>query len=313
MNDHPQPHDDGLSPAARAALAALRAEDELAADVRDRMWSRLAAATAEDVLSDMSRGAAPTRRLGRGGVLVGLAIAAALTLALVGLQRGAQSVAVAPRAGAAAYGGPDAPERATRAASGGRARAASQGAADGSVPADSSIPADRQPVPADSSSPADREPVPEDSSIPAADEHVPEDSSIPADREPRPEPGARRKAVDRAPVPGDMPDVVDAPVMPGEHPRPDASASRLAAEAALLQGAQTALASGAPAAALLQLEQHAREFPAGVLAQEREALRVVALCAAGREREGRAEAATFLRAHAGSVLAERVRGACDGG
>ena len=110
-----------------------------------------------------------------------------------------------------------------------------------------------------------------------------------------------------------MPDVPDAPVVPGERPRPDANASRLAAEAALLQAAQTALASGAPAAALLQLEQHAREFPAGALAQEREALRVVALCAAGREREGRAEAATFLRAHAGSVLAERVRGACDGG
>ena len=110
-----------------------------------------------------------------------------------------------------------------------------------------------------------------------------------------------------------MPDVPDAPVVPGERPRPDANASRLAAEAALLQAAQTALASGAPAAALLQLEQHARESPAGALAQEREALRVVALCAAGREREGRAEAATFLRAHAGSVLAERVRGACDGG
>ena len=87
-------------------------------------------------------------------------------------------------------------------------------------------------------------------------------------------------------------------------------ASALAAEAALLQRAQTALAAGAPEEALARLGEHAREFPAGVLAQERAALRVVALCAAGRAREGRAEAASFLRAHAGSVLAERVRGAC---
>jgi hypothetical protein len=48
-----------------------------------------------------------------------------------------------------------------------------------------------------------------------------------------------------------------------------------------------------------------------VLARERDALRVTALCAAGRTAEGRAEGAAFVQAHAGSLLAERVRGACE--
>ncbi len=287
MNDHPQTHDDGLSPAARTALAALRAEDDLAAEVRARMWSRLAAAAEDDVLPDMSQQSAPHVRGRpaphvhsrpaphvqgrpaphvqgrRGPLLLGLAVAAGLTIALLGLQRGAQPVAVAPRADAAAYGGPGAAQRSTRAANG----AAAAPAADAAIAGASGVP-----VPGDSSA-----------------------SAVP-DGEPRSAP--KRKPSDRAAIPEDM---------------PAASASALAAEAALLQRVQTALATGAPAAALLQLEQHAREFPAGVLVQEREALRVVALCAAGREPEGRAEAATFLRAHAGSVLAERVRGACDEG
>jgi hypothetical protein len=288
MNEHPQPHDDGLSPAARVALAALRAEDDLAAAVRDRMWSRLAAAADEDVPSDMSQEPAPPRRLGR-GVLLGLAIAAGLTLTLIGLQRGAQPVAVAPRAGAAAYGGSGATERAARAS--GRGDGSSTDAGSQAVGGASAV-------------------------------AVPEDRSDPADSgAPRSEPTPRRKAADRGAVPGDM---SRTPGTPGAAGTPDAAGtpgdvasspggSALGAEAALLQRAQTALATGAPAAALLQLEQHAREFPAGVLAPERAALRVVALCAAGREAEGRAEAASFLRAHAGSVLAERVRGACDGG
>jgi len=84
----------------------------------------------------------------------------------------------------------------------------------------------------------------------------------------------------------------------------------LAAEAALLQRAQTALAAGDPEGALRSLGEHARGFKDGVLARERDALRVTALCAAGRTDEGRAEGEAFLRAHAGSLLAERVRGAC---
>lgn len=261
MNDHPHTHDDGLSPAARTALAALRAEDELAAAVRDRMWSRLAAAAESAELSDMSQDTAPKDQARRRGLLVGLAIAAALTLTLLGLQRAAQPVARTTRGEAAAYGGSGPAERSARAAA--------------STPTTSA--ASASPVPEDISGTTTRD-------------------------EPTPTPEPRRQPVARAPVPEDMPGEV----------APEASASALAAEAALMQRAQSALAAEDADAALRLLEQHAREYPAGLLSPERAALRVVALCAAGREGEGRAEAASFLRAHAGSVLAGRVRGACDG-
>lgn len=258
MNDHPHMHDDGLSPAARTALAALRAEDELAPEVHDRMWSRLAAAAASEEPSDMSQRTGPKDQARRRGVLLGLAIAAGLTLTLLGVQRAAQPVARDTRGEAAPYAGPDAASRAARSAGGGASSVSSTGTAIVAVP--------------------------EDMSRTAA----------------HPEATPRRKPVERAAVPEDR-SVMAAP---------EANASALAAEAALLQRAQTAQAAGQPAAALLLLEQHAREYPAGVLTPERAALRVVALCAAGREAEGRAEAASFLRTHAGSVLAGRVRGAC---
>lgn len=252
MTNRPHIHDDGLSPAVRAALAALRAEDELAAGVKDRMWSRLAAAAAADDLPDMSQSACPKDQARRRGVLVGLAIAAALTLTVLGLQHAARPVARAEHGEAAAYGGSGAAERATQ-------------------------PTGGAPTPSTARTTA---PVPEDMSPTTA-----------RDDEPRPGAPSRRRPLD-------------------DRPAADASASALAAEAALLQRAQTALAADDAAAALALLEQHAREYAGGVLAQERAALRVVALCTAGREHEGRAEAANFLRAHAGSVHAERVRSAC---
>jgi hypothetical protein len=261
MNDHPQLHDDGLSPAARTALAALRAEDELADEVKSRMWGRLAAAAESDDLPDMSQATGPKGQVRRRGVLLGLAIAAGLTLTLIGVQRAAQPIARATRGDAAPYAGPETAERA--------ARTAAPATASAGTPVVAAVPAD---------------------------------ISATAAPEPAPETTPRRKAVERAPVPGDMP----------SEAAPEASASALAAEAALMQRAQTALAAEQADAALVLLEQHAREYPTGVLAPERAALRVVALCAAGREVEGRAEAASFLRAHAGSVLAGRVRGACTG-
>jgi hypothetical protein len=265
MNDHPHTHDDGLSPAARSALAALRAEDELAPEVHDRMWSRLAAATAADAPLDMSARTGPKDQARRRGVLLGLAIAAGLTLTLLGVQRAAQPIARATRGDAAPYAGPGADERAARSAGGAAVPPSAETAA--------------------------AVPVPEDMSITAAGD------------EPQPGVAPRRRPAPRVPVPGDS----------SAEAAPAASASALAAEAALLQRAQTALAAGQPEAALVLLEQHAREYPAGVLTPERAALRVVALCAAGREALGRAEAAEFLRAHAGSVLAGRVRGACSEG
>lgn len=265
-------HDDGLSPAARAALAALRAEDDLPPAVQRRMWSRLADAAAADARADMSQetGARPGRR----GALIGLAIAAGLALTVLGLQHAARPVAVAPQGEAAAYGGASPSERAAR-------PGAREGGASPRAPAATAGEAGDLVAPGDGAGAARPDTA-------------------------RPEASPRRRAATsedpsaaREPVPRDM---SDAPA--------GASPSALAAEAALLQAAQTALAAGDVVAALQQLERHAREFPGGVLAPERAALRVVALCAGGREKEGRAAAASFLRAHPGSVLAGRVRGAC---
>src|SRR5688500_15389498 len=55
----------------------------------------------------------------------------------------------------------------------------------------------------------------------------------------------------------------------------------IAEEAALLRGAHTSLASGDGTSAMRALDEHARRFPRGALAEEREAARVMALCAQG--------------------------------
>ncbi len=231
-------HDDGLSPAARAALASLRAADDLPADARARVWARLEAA---QVPSDMSQGPAWRRST---GVIVGLALAAGVAFALVNLGRGAQQVAVAPRGDAAAYGNEVATPQPVRAQ-------------------------DRPAV------------APVAATVVTAPEVVP--SAATQVRERR-EPG-RREA-----VPTDT--------------------STLAAETALLQRAQSALAAGDPDAALARLGEHREGFADGVLAREREALRVTALCDAGRREDSRAAAAAFVREHPRSMLAERVQGVC---
>ncbi|MEC7524887.1 MAG: hypothetical protein VYE22_33715 [Myxococcota bacterium] len=88
------------------------------------------------------------------------------------------------------------------------------------------------------------------------------------------------------------------------------SASSLAAEVALLRRAQAAINQGDADAALRILAEHASQHPSGVMAAEREAARVVALCRAGREAEARAASARFLRAHPQSPLRARVQSAC---
>jgi hypothetical protein len=101
----------------------------------------------------------------------------------------------------------------------------------------------------------------------------------------------------------------------GSAPSPaSASAGRrpdVEAELVLLGKAQRALSSGAAARALELTEQHARAFPAGTLSEERQATRIVALCALGRVSEGRAEGRAFLARSGSSPLAERVRTACS--
>ncbi|WP_437974916.1 hypothetical protein WMF11_43065 [Sorangium sp. So ce295] len=86
--------------------------------------------------------------------------------------------------------------------------------------------------------------------------------------------------------------------------------STLAAEMALLREAQDAVRDGDPSAALDRLDDLGARFPEGQLREERMAARVLALCAAGRAPEARAEAERLLGEAPSSVHAGRVRASC---
>ncbi len=72
--------------------------------------------------------------------------------------------------------------------------------------------------------------------------------------------------------------------------------------------ATTALSAGRYADALKALDEHQREFPNGVLSQERRAAKVQALCSLGRVIEGRAQLAHLS---AQSPVANRAKQVCD--
>ncbi|MBX3233266.1 MAG: hypothetical protein KIT84_20955 [Labilithrix sp.] len=79
----------------------------------------------------------------------------------------------------------------------------------------------------------------------------------------------------------------------------------------MLRSANAALAAGDGATALRRLDEHATRFPRGALTEEREAARVLALCASGRASEARANASTFVAANPRSPFVAQVRRACS--
>jgi hypothetical protein len=89
-----------------------------------------------------------------------------------------------------------------------------------------------------------------------------------------------------------------------------ASTVTLTREARALADVQRALREGRSADALVMLAAQNREFAGGVLGQEREAARIMALCGAGRGAEGRAAAERFLTANPGSPVATHIRRSC---
>jgi hypothetical protein len=96
--------------------------------------------------------------------------------------------------------------------------------------------------------------------------------------------------------------------------RPASSANKdtgFAEDAQLLRDVHAALAAGQPAHALALLNARNASGPPGVLAEEREAARIVTLCAMGRTTEARGPSSRFLAAHGSSPLAARVRKACQ--
>ncbi len=84
----------------------------------------------------------------------------------------------------------------------------------------------------------------------------------------------------------------------------------IAAEVALLRRAQTALKDGHGDASLRAIDALDATHPNGALREERSAARVLALCAAGRNDDARAEADRFLSQWPASAQAARVRASC---
>jgi hypothetical protein len=100
------------------------------------------------------------------------------------------------------------------------------------------------------------------------------------------------------------------PAQASRRRRPTTTATRAApdlvglrAEAAILERARGALAAGDPSAALATLADAERAFPRGFLREEREALSIRALAAAGQRAAARTRAAAFAREFPASIQA----------
>jgi hypothetical protein len=98
---------------------------------------------------------------------------------------------------------------------------------------------------------------------------------------------------------------------PAVSPAP-ASAETFEAETRALRDALATLRDGQPERALAALDAQSSLYEQGALGEEREATRIDALCALGRNDEARAAATRFLGVHPRSLLAARVRASCAG-
>lgn len=129
----------------------------------------------------------------------------------------------------------------------------------------------------------------------------------PAHRAPVAVPAAKPVSVESAPVA--VRETAPSPKEPAAAParRP---ADRLAQEVALLSRATSALRSGRADEALKALAEHQRQFPKGMLSEERRAARAQALCTLGRHSEARADLATLAKTAPQSPQAARARQAC---
>jgi len=90
-------------------------------------------------------------------------------------------------------------------------------------------------------------------------------------------------------------------------PRQEAGQESYRLELELMRSAHTAYAAHDFTNALLLVGEHSRRFPAGLLTEEREALRVRCLVGAGRLSEARRSAAAFATRFPRSVLLKRIQ------
>jgi hypothetical protein len=107
-----------------------------------------------------------------------------------------------------------------------------------------------------------------------------------------------------APIPD--PPAPPAPIAPASRRSRVATADSVREELRLLRRARVAVGRMDYAAALLPIGEHARRFPDGKLAEEREALRVKSLAGLGRTEQARRAAARFEARFPHSVLSPAV-------
>jgi hypothetical protein len=104
---------------------------------------------------------------------------------------------------------------------------------------------------------------------------------------------------------------IAASVKPSRAPRAGAKADPFTAELDLVQRAHAAYTRHDFSVALTLVAEHARRFPRGHLAEQREALRVRSLVGAGRADEAQRAAAAFAARFPRSVLLPRVAGSAE--
>ncbi len=118
-------------------------------------------------------------------------------------------------------------------------------------------------------------------------------------------------AVDPEPAGVGPADLLTDDAKPGTSRLGHARSADLEGEMKLLRTADAALRRGDSAAALVALNKHAALYPTGVLSQEREGVRAIALCSGGSLSQGQSAAQRFLAHAAKSPLASRIRSACS--
>lgn len=125
-----------------------------------------------------------------------------------------------------------------------------------------------------------------------------------------PAPEAMPEPPTSAPAAAETMAAAEEPEAAAQRPRPPLRPEdALKVEVALLGRARAALDRGSPDAALAALRHHGRKFADGQLAEEREALEIVALARLGKAGVAQAKAQQFLHQHSRSLHSQAVRDA----